>query len=148
MSNRGGARPNAGRKRKHIKLADVIKNHCEDFILELLKNDEINKRARREVQSLIEFEDIEQLKEDYLYIIKSNDKFKIGYTKDIKSRMNDYKIHFGLVEIVYIYKSFNCFKLESIIHNLVKDKNIRGEWFDLDDKDILDIISYCSKLIS
>ena len=148
MAGKGGARPNAGRKRKHIKLADVIKNHCEDFILELLKNEEIDKRARREVQTLIDFEDIENTKEDYLYIVKSNDSYKIGYTKDIKSRMNDYKIHFGLVEIVYVYKSFNCYELESIIHNLVKDKNIRGEWFNLSDSDILNIISYCSKLIS
>ena len=148
MKARGGARPNAGRKRKHIKLADVIKNHCEDFIIELLKNEEINKRARREVQKLLDFEDIENEKEDYLYIVKSNGNFKIGYTKNIKSRMNDYKIHFGLVEIVYVYKSFNCYDLESVIHNLVKDKNIRGEWFDLDDSDILNIISYCSNLIN
>lgn len=148
MGQRGGARPNAGRKKKHIKIADVIRNHCEDFILELLKNEEINNRARREVQSLLEFEDLDSLKEDYLYIVKSNNSFKIGYTKDIKSRMNDYKIHFGLVEIVYVYKSFNCYELEGVIHNLVKDKNIMGEWFNLDDSDILSIISYCSKLIS
>lgn len=148
MAGKGGARPNAGRKRKHIKLADVIKNHCEDFIIELLKDKEINARATREVQSLIEFEDDCVVSEDYIYIIKSNGKYKIGYTSNLKSRLKDYKIHFGLVDLVYVYKGLNCFDLEQTIHNMVNSKKINGEWFDLNNQEVLKIIMHCSSLIN
>ena len=148
MAGKGGARPNAGRKKKHIKLADVIKNHCEDFIIELLKDKEINARATKEVQSLIEFEDDCIVSEDYIYIVKSNGKYKIGYTSNLKSRLKDYKIHFGLVELVYVYKGYNCFDLEQTIHNMVILKKINGEWFDLNSNDVLKIIMHCSSLIN
>lgn len=148
MAGTGGARPGAGRKKKQIKIADEIKQHCYDFIIELMKNKVINSRMQREVQTLINFEEDCIKKEDYLYIIKSNDLYKIGYTTNLKSRLNDYKVHFGLVELIYVYKGYNCYDLESIIHNLVEDKNHRGEWFSLTETDVVTIVSYCSKLIN
>jgi hypothetical protein len=144
----GGARPNAGRKKKCTKLSETIKDHCHNFIIELMKDKEIFSIAKKEVQLLIDFEEDCKLKEEYLYIIKSNGFYKIGYTKDIKSRLNDYKVHFGLIELVYVYKGYNCYDLESIIHNLVEDKNHRGEWFSLTETDVVTIVSYCSKLIN
>lgn len=148
MAGKGGARPGAGRKRKQIKIADVIKNHCQDFIIELLKDKTILSRAEREVQQLIIFEEDNKLKEDYLYVIKSNGYYKIGYTTNIKSRLNDYKVHFGMVDLIYVYKGYNCYDLESIIHNLVINKNHKGEWFLLDNEDLFKIINYCSTLIN
>jgi hypothetical protein len=148
MAGPGGARPGAGRKKKQIKIADEIKQHCYDFIIELMKNKVINSRMQREVQLLMNFEEDCIKKEDYLYIIKSNDLYKIGYTTNLKSRLNDYKVHFGLVELIYVYKGYNCYDLESIIHNLVEDKNHRGEWFSLTETDVVTIVSYCSKLIN
>ena len=113
-----------------------------------LKDKDIYNRAAKEVQTLIEFEEDCKINEDFIYLIKSNGLYKIGYTTNLKSRLNDYKVHFGLVEVVYIYKGFNCYELETILHNLVMDKNHRGEWFELNDKDVLSIVSYCSKLIN
>jgi len=144
---RGGARPNSGRKKKHIKIADVIRDHCQNFIVEILKDNDVLRRCNREVQQMIEFEDNVLKGEDYLYIIKSNDLYKIGYTTNLKSRLNDYKVHFGLVELIYVYKGFDCYNLETIVHNLVKEKNHKGEWFNLCDDDIFKIIKYCSSLI-
>ena len=45
-------------------------------------------------------------------------------------------------------KGYNCYDLETVIHNLVSDKNHKGEWFQLDNEDLIRIISYCSKLIN
>jgi hypothetical protein len=148
MAGKGGARPGAGRKKKHIKIADVIKDHCHNFIVEMMKDKEIYNRANREVQTLIEFEEDCKINEDYIYLIKSNGLYKIGYTTNLKSRLNDYKVHFGLVELIYVYKGFNCYELETILHNLVMDKNHRGEWFELNNNDVISIVSYCSKLIN
>jgi hypothetical protein len=148
MAGAGGARPGAGRKKKHIKITDVIKEHCHNFIIELMKDKEIYNRTKKEVQTLIDFEEDCKINEDFIYIIKSNGLCKIGYTTNLKSRLNDYKIHFGLIELIYVYKGFNCYDLETVIHNLVSDKNHRGEWFELNNEDIIKIISYCSKLIN
>ena len=148
MAGTGGARPGAGRKKKTIKLADKIKDHCYDFIVEMMKDKEIFNIAKREYQLLLDFEDDCKKKEDYLYIIKSNGLYKIGFTTNLKSRLNDYKVHFGLVELIYVYKGYDCYDLESIIHNLVEDKNHRGEWFSLTETDVVTIVSYCSKLIN
>ena len=148
MAGPGGARPGAGRKKKTIKLADKIKDHCYDFIVEIMKDKEIFNIAKREYQLLLDFEDDCKKKEDYLYIIKSNGLYKIGFTTNLKSRLNDYKVHFGLVELIYVYKGYDCYDLESIIHNLVEDKNHRGEWFSLTETDVVTIVSYCSKLIN
>lgn len=142
---RGGARLNAGRPKKGIKLSTLIQQYCNEFMIEMLSNNDIKKRALREVQSLIEFE---EFKEDYIYIIKSNDKYKIGYTANIKKRINDYTKHAGNIEVIYIYKGYNCFQLESKIHQLLSHRQYKGEWFDLCDSDILKIISYCSSLIN
>ena len=147
MAGKGGARPNAGRPRKHIKFADLIRNHCQDFIIELLKDKDIYKRCEREVQQFLDFQDIEEKKEDFIYIIKSNGLYKIGYTSNLKSRLNDYSINFGLIELIYVYKGFKSYELETIIHKLVSNKNYRGEWFNLCDEDIIKIIKYCSSLI-
>lgn len=148
MAGTGGARPGAGRKKKTIKLADKIKDHCYDFIVDMMKDKEIFNIAKREYQLLLDFEDDCKKKEDYLYIIKSNGLYKIGFTTNLKSRLNDYKVHFGLVELIYVYKGYDCYDLESIIHNLVEDKNHRGEWFSLTETDVVTIVSYCSKLIN
>ena len=148
MAGTGGARPGAGRKKKTIKLADKIKDHCYDFIVEMMKDKEIFNIAKREYQLLLDFEDDCKKKEDYLYIIKSNGLYKIGFTTNLKSRLNDYKVHFGLVELIYVYKGYDFYDLESIIHNLVEDKNHRGEWFSLTETDVVTIVSYCSKLIN
>lgn len=148
MAGKGGARPGAGRKKKTIKLADKIKDHCYDFIVEMMKDKEIFNIAKKEYQLLLDFEDDCKKKEDYLYIIKSNGLYKIGYTTNLNSRLNDYKVHFGLVELIYVYKGYDCYDLESIIHNLVEDKNHRGEWFSLTETDVVTIVSYCSKLIN
>ena len=144
---RGGARPNAGRKKTQLKIADNIKNHCVDFMIELFKDENIKNKARKEFQKSFNFDTEIEEKEDFLYIIKSNNIYKIGYTKNIKSRINDYSVGLGLIEVVYVYKSFNCFELESYLHNMFIDKNIKGEWFELNDNDVLKIVKYCSLLI-
>lgn len=148
MGKHGGARPNSGRKKKCTRLAETIKDHCHNFIVEILKDQEVYSMAKKEVQLLIDFEEDFKKAKDYLYIIKSNGLYKIGYTTNLKSRLNDYKVHFGLVELIYVYKGYDCYDLESIIHNLVEDKNHRGEWFSLTETDIVTIVSYCSKLIN
>tara|TARA_R110000744_G_scaffold368496_1_gene478395 strand:+ start:88 stop:531 length:444 start_codon:yes stop_codon:yes gene_type:complete len=138
--NNGGARKGAGRK-KGIGISFTIKKHCEEFIFKLLRDDAIKHKILKEVQvSLFEDE-----KEDYLYIIKNNGLFKIGYSSDFSKRFNNYRTHLGVVDLIYLHKGFNCFELEAELHSVFDSNRNVGEWFNMKNKDILKAVSICSK---
>ncbi len=66
-----------------------------------------------------------------LYLIKSNDKLKIGYAKDIPKRLKTYKTHNLDVEL--LSSKEGSFTDETFLHNILKSYKIDLEWFHLDD---------------
>lgn len=77
-----------------------------------------------------------------IYIAEYSEKFKIGVSNNVSSRMR--QLSCGCPAIKAIYESdylSNAFELESVLHNLYKDKNVGGEWFSEVD------ISEISKII-
>ena len=92
-------------------------------------------------------------KYDIIYIINiDNDPntYKIGYTNEngLKSRISS--IQTGNPCTVNLIKSFTCIKgriLERKIHNHLKDYNIRGEWFNLQEYKIDKLINYIEQFI-
>ena len=140
-SKRGGARVGAGRK-KGIGIASDIQKHCFNFITEILKDDAIKLKATKQLS------EIDSIKnQDYLYIIKNNGLYKIGYSSNWKKRYKNYKTHLGSVNLVYLTKQDNCFDLENYLHSLFLSKRKSGEWFNLNDDELFEAISYCSSLI-
>ena len=136
-----GGHKNAGRK-KGVGITFEIQKHCFNFMQELLKDDAIRLKATKE---LAEIEEV--IKQDYLYIIENNGLYKIGYTSDWKKRLQQYKTHLGLVNVIYLTKQIDCFYLESELHILFKDKRDIGEWFSLNRNDLFDAIKFCSSKI-
>lgn len=73
----------------------------------------------------------------YIYIIRCEQYHKIGIAKDPRQRAkgiqtdNPFKIH--LVKSRYIV---SCRMNERYIHDLLFDKNVRGEWFLLNDGEV------------
>lgn len=83
------------------------------------------------------------MKKGYLYIVKADNKYKIGITKSsVKSRINEmqtgcpYKI-----EEVFSSEVQAFSELEKFFHTIFKDKNVNREWFSLDDYDI-ELVKY------
>ena len=132
---------NAGRK-KGIGIAADIQKYCFDFINEILKDDAIKLKATKQ---LAEIDSIK--KQDYLYIIENNGLYKIGYSSNWKKRYQNYKTHLGSVNLIYLTKQDNCFDLENYLHSLFLSKRKSGEWFNLNDDELFEAISYCSSLI-
>ena len=139
--NNGGARKGAGRK-KGIGLSYDIQKHCNNFIIELLKDETIKAKALKQMSLMFEEDE-----EDYLYIIRNGLYYKIGYSSNWSKRYKNYKTHSGVVDLVYLSKQQDSFSLEAYLHNLFKDKRVNGEWFDLSNEDVLNAISYCSSTI-
>jgi len=141
----GGARIGAGRK-KGLGISFDIQKYCEEFIIELLQNEAIKKKAIKQLNEHFDSE-INQ-NNGYVYIIKSSNLYKIGYSSNWKKRKQSYDTHNPEYKLVFLYKGNNAFKVESYLHKKYYSKNINGEWFNLLDSDIIDIVSYCSCLIN
>ena len=78
----------------------------------------------------------------FLYVIRSDLGYKIGITNNYKRRLHELNqvipIQLWFVRI-YIKKGQNennFYKMESNIHLMFNKKNIKGEWFELTQKDI------------
>ena len=73
----------------------------------------------------------------YIYAIGSEDfnPIKIGYSRSPKSRLwslqnaNPYKL--TLLGVWGPWKRTEIHYVESVVHNIFKDKRLRGEWFDV-----------------
>lgn len=74
--------------------------------------------------------------------------YKIGFTKrDVNKRIKEMKTgNAANFQIVDSYNSNWGPKIESVLKKFFKYKNIDGEWFELDENDILDFKKKCEEL--
>jgi len=144
----GGLRKGAGRKKgTKNALSILIQKECEILINNLLLNEAIKFKATKQLS--LSLDSVNEIKEEYLYVIKNKGIFKIGYTTNWKKRYQAYKTHSGFVELVYLTKQYNCFEIEHQLHNMFKEKRFgEGEWYNLNEKDLFKIIKYCSDRIN
>jgi len=136
-----GGHPNSGRK-KGIGISYDIQKYCNLFIEELLKDEAIKSKAIKQLSN-----NYKDIVEDYFYIIKNKGLYKIGYSSNWDKRFKTYKTHLGLVNVIYLTKQMNCFKLETDIHKTFNHCRMTGEWFDLTNEDLFKIIKFCSSKI-
>lgn len=76
-----------------------------------------------------------------IYVLKSNDLVKVGYTKDFKSRLNNYKTHNPHIEVLYKFPRLPL-ALEQELHSNLKlqlQPTESKEWYEHRD-DCLEII--------
>lgn len=86
-------------------------------------------------------------KHGYVYILQSDMGYKIGCTAKFYNRMKLFSVKMPFK--FKIHSTIKCFEYTTIerkIHLLSSDKNINGEWFDLDDNDFIKIDAYLSEL--
>lgn len=141
MKKRGGARPNAGRK-KGIGLSYDIQKYCNNFMEEMLKNEAVKLKATKQLALKLN-----EIDTKYLYLIKNKNLYKIGYSSNLKKRLKDYDVHLGKYELIYLLEDSKCFEIEQELHNIFRDKRETGEWFNLTNDDVIKIISYCTNKI-
>lgn len=77
-----------------------------------------------------------------------NGLYKIGSTRgdDVSKRLR--QLQTSNPNRLYVRESFSTikpFKLEKMLHNHFKSKNVNGEWFELDDNDIEEFSETCRK---
>ncbi len=86
-----------------------------------------------------------QNKVGYVYLVKAeNGLYKIGRSKTPDVRISTITKTIGPIEIQTIHTAFypDCYKAESELHQMFKEKRRRGEWFELTDNEVMKVIAY------
>lgn len=65
-----------------------------------------------------------------IYLLKSNDKLKIGYTKNFNRRLKQYRTHNIDIEVVATKEGTTTD--EQFLHNILKPYKVDLEWFYYD----------------
>lgn len=82
----------------------------------------------------------------YIYILKSQYGYKIGKTISVPNRVYIFTIKLPFeVSVVYTARVYQYNNVEKALHEMYKDKNIRGEWFNLTDGDVDEIKKVCEE---
>lgn len=79
---------------------------------------------------------------EFVYIAKCESFFKIGKSNNLKRREKGLQTGnpFDVSIIAYV-ESYEANSLEKSIQNRYRDRKIKGEWFDLDQDDFLNIVN-------
>jgi len=115
------------------------------FLIMIMNNDENILNLKESI--ILNTFDIHKFKakiiKKHIYIIKNENNFyKIGVAKNINKRINAIKTQSThKIQVIFISKQiYNALKIESAIHKKYKLKRIIGEWFELNEDDVNDII--------
>lgn len=72
-----------------------------------------------------------------VYLLKCEDRYKIGKTAQIKARVEAIEREIGqAVELIHLISSKDYGVIERLLHDMFLPKQIEGEWFRLDDADV------------
>ena len=75
-----------------------------------------------------------------VYVLKSAYGFKVGRTRNIPARMRAFGVHLPIMYSILLCSWFeDCHLAERRYHEQFANKRINGEWFDLDESDIMAI---------
>jgi len=137
----GGSRNGAGRK-KGSGVSCIIKKHVDNFMIQLLQDDCVKELIKKDLKQL-------SITSGWIYLIKDidNGSVKIGVTQkdNPNHRLSQYVSHKMNVELLFIDEIEDCFEVENELHISLEMKRLKGDWFNLDDSDVLNIITIINK---
>lgn len=86
-------------------------------------------------------------KGSYVYLIKCNDKYKIGRAWDIDNRLNSLQCGNPYeLELVWAARITDSVETEGLLHEHFSAKRIFREWFGLTDEDVKTVKSLTLEL--
>lgn len=77
----------------------------------------------------------------FLYVLNCNNLYKIGVSKNVERRIKQLTKMPYPITCEFKWWCRNPYQIEALFHDLLSEKRINGEWFELD-MDDLDYIRY------
>lgn len=94
------------------------------------------------VQDILELDDNISYNKNqgFVYFIQSEFGIKIGQTKHLNIRMNVFnvKLPFKTTLLCFVLDE-NYKNIETMLHNFFKNRRINGEWFDINENNIMEV---------
>ncbi len=87
----------------------------------------------------------ENYRAGYVYLLKAeNGLYKIGRSKTPDVRIRDITKAVAPFDIQIIHTAYypDCYRAESDLHKLFREKRRRGEWFELSDEEVMALIAH------
>jgi len=79
----------------------------------------------------------------YIYLLKVNDYYKLGRTNQFERRLKQFETYNPYkIEVILKAKVDTCEGIEAHLLDKFSDKQVKGEWFKLDNADIEEIKSF------
>lgn len=100
------------------------------------------------IDNLVDFDDKDRNSRKgktkvYVMIDKNTGYYKIGRSVNPKAREKTLQSEKPTIELIHCYNALN--RHEKELHNMFRDKRIRGEWFDLSGTDLNKINQYFNR---
>lgn len=128
---------------------DKINNKLSRYVKNLpkrTKEDQIKARQKIENDKKRREIEIEEGHTGFVYLIKLGNYYKIGITRNTKNRFNAFKFMPFKFEVIKTAKVKDYENVEVLLHQMFKDYQIKGEWFNLTDENVNYIIDYLTEL--
>lgn len=78
----------------------------------------------------------------YVYVLKTGEYYKIGITSQPNKRFSSITMLPYEINLLFMFYVKDYLNVETYLHRYFSDKNVKGEWFKLDEKDIIFIKNY------
>jgi len=121
-------------KKEGLKIIDDLPKKDKEQLLKHIKSDyeQMKKKALSNDK-----EGKKWKKSGYVYLLKSGGLYKIGRAENFKQRLGFYKTENPFnVEVIAQFYVEDSIKTERLLLDTFKNKKVKGEWFNLNDKDI------------
>lgn len=86
----------------------------------------------------------------YVYVVKSDTgHYKIGRTVNFRDRARTFGVKLPVeIEFLVLIETGNDMLLEATLHQQYQHKRVNGEWFNLDDNDMLFLTAYPGNILT
>lgn len=115
------------------------------------KIDETNKKIETNIYK--EWNDIENEPKEKkvvvsgLYLMESKNKYKIGVSKNVERRLKELNNRpFETKLIAHKNNVENAYDIEEKLHFKYQNKRLGGEWFELNEKEVDEVVSFINNL--
>lgn len=86
------------------------------------------------------------MKNEYVYVMRSNGLHKIGKTQRLTLRLQEIQADTrAQVELVYCVRSDDALSVEATAHKILAQCHVRGEWFDCSQHDAASAVNEAVK---
>ena len=125
------------------KMIDMLNHYLDSMDSDLIE--EHNDGLHHELNNEHPFKSEEEApidKSGYIYLLEAETgETKIGRTKKLDERVYHFTTKLPMeLKVIYYVETNDSYTLEETLHNQYVDKRARGEWFNLNNEDIQDIV--------